>query len=144
LFGVKVSSVSFEEIETSASTVVCAQETGKWNCLGGAASQEFAGSLDPFLSLYDPKDESSALKADEASAYDVTSSSTTVAGQSASCITFHSHTDSGVYTICVTSGGELASLTGSDTQGSWKATLTSLTTSVPSSTFTPPASVTST
>jgi hypothetical protein len=142
LFGIKFSTGSFEEIETSSSTVVCSATAATWMCYGGALEKDFAGSIDAFQNLFDPAKQSAALKAEEAGAYDVTSSSTTVAGQSASCVTYHSHTNNGVYTVCVTSGGELASLNGSNTSGSWKASLTSLSTSVPSSTFTPPASVT--
>lgn len=146
LFGVTTkkgtTNASFEEIITAGKTTICAKTAATWTCFGGALSTELGTSLDPFLHLYSAKSQITTLKAEEAGAYDITSSSKNVGGQSVNCITFHTHTNPGVYTVCVTSQGVLAEVDGQNSSGHWTLTLTSLSTSVPSTEFTPPAAVT--
>jgi hypothetical protein len=143
LFAITESKGAFEEIGVSGKATFCAKQTGKWICFGGALSKTFGASLDPFINLYSAKAQAAVLKTEEAGAYDVTTSSKNIAGQSANCITYHSHTDNAQGTICVTSQGVMAEAFGSSTSGTWTLTLSSFSSNVPSNEFTLPAAVTS-
>jgi hypothetical protein len=142
LFGITETKGAFEEISAGGKVTICAKEAAGWTCFGGSLGSEFGASLDPFLDLYSAKAQAAQLKAEEAAAFDVTTSSKTVAGQSVSCVTYHSHTDSAEGTICVTSQGVMAEAFGSSSSGKWTLTLTSFSSNVPSNEFTLPATPT--
>ncbi len=92
---------------------------------------------------FSAKSELAKLKAEESGAYGVSTSTKTFAGQSVSCLTYHTHANSGTYTVCVTPEGILAEALGQDGSGHYSLTLSKLTPGVPSNEFTPPAKPTS-
>lgn len=142
LFSVATATGTFEEITAKGVASLCLLHTGKWECLGGTLMSELDGSIHPFQDLFSSSAQLQRLRAEEATAYDVTESSSTVDGQSVNCVTYHSHIDSGSYTICLTSQGLMASVNGQNTTGHWTMTLTNLSTTVPATEFTLPATVT--
>lgn len=134
---------SFEEIIAAGKVTICANEAGAWHCFNGSILGQFERLLKPLLRLYSVKGQLAALKDEQRTAYDVTSSTRSVGGQTVNCITYHSHVDAGVYTVCANAQGVMAEAIGQNTSGHWTLTLTSLTSSVPGSEFTPPAAPTS-
>ncbi|MGO9557531.1 MAG: hypothetical protein ACLPQS_14065 [Acidimicrobiales bacterium] len=139
LFGFDETAGQFEEIASGGKSTICAYVGGKWECFTGSEAAAFSGAVTSFENVYSSKAELAGLKAEETGAYDVSSSTQTVGGQSASCATFKTHTNNGSYTFCITAQGEMAEVKASTSTGSVTLTLSSYSTSVPSSTFTPPA-----
>ncbi len=129
---------SFVEIISKAKSTVCAHVSGAWKCFGGALAAEVAKSASALLD-FSPKAELAKLKALEGGAYDTSTSSQTFAGQSVTCITFHTHSNNGTFTVCVTAQGVPAEAVGTDTSGHYKLAMSNFSSSVPSNEFTPPA-----
>jgi hypothetical protein len=133
---------SFEEIAVNNKDTWCVKSAGSWKCYTGSLGATFGASLNVFLDDFSESATLDRIRAERAGAYETSSSTGTVDGQAVTCITYHTHTDSGVYTVCITSQGVLAQVVGTNTQGHFTETLTSLSTSVPSNEFTPPATPT--
>jgi hypothetical protein len=142
LFSFDESASQFEEIGSGSKGTVCAKTSGHWTCYSGAGAAAIGASVKDFENLYGSKAELTELKAEESGAYDVSSSTETIGGQSATCATFKTHTSNGSYTVCITAQGEMAEVRGTTTTGTFTLTLSSYSTSVPSSAFTLPATPT--
>jgi len=99
-------------------------------------------SLAGIEDLYGSKAALGALKADSAVA-GVKESTSSVDGTAVTCFTFHATTTTGSWTYCVTGNGVLAEANTQNTAGTSSLVLTSLTSSVSASEFTPPATPTS-
>ena len=141
-FGITSQTGAFEEIQTAASTVVCAQSSGKWQCFTGTTAQTIGASLNSFVNIYGSKAALEALKNFESSAVGASVSSKSVAGQAATCVTFRYPAQNGSYTYCVTDQGVLAEWSAQSSAGHWTLLLSSFTANVPASQFTPPATPT--
>jgi hypothetical protein len=141
-FGIASQTGAFEEIETAASTVVCAQSSGKWQCFTGTTAQSIGASLNSFVNIYGSKAALEALKNYESSAVGASVSSKSVAGQAVTCVTFRYPAQNGSYTYCVTDQGVLAEWSAQSSAGHWALVLSSFTGNVPASQFTPPATPT--
>ncbi len=134
----------FEEISAGTKDTICSSQGGTWHCFAlGASTESLGASLLAVENAYGPKAEIAVLEAEKHGAYDVSSSSATIGGQSATCTNFKVHSHSGAFTVCVTSTGQLAKAVGTTSTGHFTVTLQSASSSVPGSTFTPPAPVTS-
>ncbi|MGO9195873.1 MAG: hypothetical protein ACLQK4_01935 [Acidimicrobiales bacterium] len=142
LFGFTEGAAQYEEIDANGKQAVCLKTAGAWKCYSGSIAADFGSALTDFENIYGSKAALADLKAQEANAYDTSTSSETIAGQSATCITYHSHVESGSYTVCITSQGEMAKVLASSATGSFTVTLSSYSTTVPSSTFALPATPT--
>jgi len=130
---------SFVEIVTKAKSTVCARVAGAWKCFSGPLGAEVAKSANAFIDNFSPKAELAKLKAVEGGAYDTSTSTQTFAGQSVTCITFHTHSNKGTFTVCVTAQGIPAEAVGTDESGHYKLAMSNFSSSVSSDEFTPPA-----
>jgi hypothetical protein len=143
VFAISTPKGAFEDIEAGAKDTYCGMESGaKWTCFTGSLGALVAKALLAFTNIFSQKAAFAAVQADEHGAYDVSRSTTSVAGQSASCLTFRTHVDAGTYTYCATSQGVLAQLNGQNASGHWTLKLTSISSNVPSGDLTPPGPVT--
>jgi hypothetical protein len=145
LFGVTEASGTFEEIATGSKSVICSKSSGAWQCFSGALGASISGSLTGIENLYGSKAAVAALKADS-SVSGVKESTSSVGGTPVTCFTYHATTTTttGSWTYCVTDSGVLAEANTQNTAGSSSLVLTSLTSNVSASEFTPPATPTST
>ena len=137
LVAIAESKGSFEEFEVGKTDTVCSKPAATWTCYSGSFAAEIGASLSIFVKDFGAK----AAIAELAAASGGTISSSTVDGQAVTCASFK--TSSGSYKVCVTSQGVMAEVVGQNTQGTFTLTLTSLSSSVPSNEFTPPAKATS-
>lgn len=144
LFGLAATTGSFEEIVTGTKAVACSKQNGAWQCFGGAAVASLASAFATMEHEYSSRGELATLKSEEAGAFGVSTSTKTVAGQSTTCYSYHSHVEAAVGTVCITDDGQMASVVGHDSSGHFSLTLTKFSTSVPASQFTAPGPVTST
>jgi hypothetical protein len=142
LFGFTETSATFEEIATGSKSVICSKSSGAWQCYSGALGTTIGASLAGIEDLYGSKAALGALKADSAVA-GVKESTSSVDGTAVTCFTFHATTTTGSWTYCVTGNGVLAEANTQNTAGTSSLVLTSLTSSVSASEFTPPATPTS-
>jgi len=141
-FSIAEAKGSFEEIVVSNKDTWCEKTAGSWSCFTGSLGATIGAALNVFLGDFSESATLDRIKAERAGAFETSTSSSTVAGQPVTCITYHSHTDGGVYTVCVTSQGVLAQVVGTTNQSHFTETLTSISTSVPSNEFIPPATPT--
>ncbi len=144
LVGATEKSGTFEEITKGTTAVVCTKSTGNWQCLTGPEAGSAAVALTSLVDVFGSKAALAVLKGDAPNAADVTTSSSTFAGQPVTCVSFHSPSNGGVYTYCVTSAGVLAESIGTSSSGTYKMVLTNYSSTPPSSAFTPPATPIST
>jgi hypothetical protein len=133
---------SFEEIDAHNIDTWCAKSAGSWKCYTGSLGATIGTALNVFLSDFSESATLARLEAAKDDAYDVSTSSTTIDGRPVTCVTYHAHVDSGVYTICVTVQGILARVVGVNAQEHFTVALTGISTTVPSNEFTPPATPT--
>jgi len=131
---------NFEETTSAGKSYICDKQStaAAWTCYGGAEVATLGASLTDIAAIYGSKAALESL----AAASGATQSSSTFAGQPVTCWTYHSKTSSGAYTVCVTGAGVIAEWKAQDSTGQSQMVLTSYSTSVPSSEFTPPATPT--
>ncbi|HXY43052.1 MAG TPA: hypothetical protein VEH29_02590 [Acidimicrobiales bacterium] len=131
----------FEEIVAGTTDVICVKQTStaSWTCYSGAEVASLGASLTALEDVFGSHAALEYLRALAPAGTHLTQSTGSFAGQSVSCWTATTASNSGTYTYCVTSAGVIAEAIGKDSTSSWRMVLTSYSSSVPSSEFTPPA-----
>jgi hypothetical protein len=142
LIGVAEKQGNFEEIGSGAKAVICSKSGAAWMCFSGAEVASLSAGVTAFVNIYGSKAALDALKAESTGLKGVTTSTSTFAGQTVTCITYHSTVDDSTGTFCVTAAGVIAEWKGTSSTGSQQMVLKTYSTSVPSSEFTPPATPT--
>ncbi len=142
LVGFSTSSGKFEEMGSGSTAVFCEATGSTWQCFKGSNLASLEVSLTDMVKNYSSSAMITALKADTSLATDVSQSSQTIAGQPSTCVSFTLTTTSGSATYCASSSGVMDEFEGHSATSSVKVILSSFSSSVPSSEFTPPATPT--